>query len=620
MPPRKPASIRPVEPLEIRRLLSRWTLESVLAAGEHHAGCSCATCSGRPADPQLVLQSLQQFEKLRQQQPTPEILLPSGPAVPQTSSSGPETAFGAVGQQPTGALTGRIVYIGAGHGWTINNTGAGNWYTQRGKTNEMIEDMGNQDQMIWYANYLWNAGATIVPLRPIGNQPLEVVLDNDDPTVSFTGTWTVGSSTPWYGSAGDSQPYRVATSSLTETAVASYVANFPAAGFYPVYAWALDGSNRATDQLYRVVHSGGITEVKINHTWVGKGFVYLGTYHFDAGNNGQGVQISNKSSVAGRAIIADAIRFGNGMGQKQNAAGQTSGAPREDEQSLYWYDFSKGVGVSDFYRGGITADGDANVGAPGRWAAYMNAAPFGQAVHLSFHSNAGGGRGTVGLYNNESLFPNTATPNQFEWAKMVGDEVANDMIAIGSPPLEFAWVPRTNPYARSDYAFGEIRSSANGDEFDSTILEVAFHDSPQDAALLRDPKVRNWVGRSSYQATVKYFNQFGGLANNTLLPEPPTNVRAVTTPGGDVVVSWSAPVVDGIGGQAATGYRVYSSRNGLGFDGGVAVSGGNTLSYTIPAAQVPSGGAEALYLRVTATNAGGESLPSPVVATRRAGT
>ena len=612
-----------VEPLETRRLLSRWTMEAILAAGEHNPGCCCGGCaadrSRRDADPQLILDAINRTaEAIRSrpvvdETPTPPVFYP--PTEPVTATATPESLFPGVGAQPTGALSGRIVYIGAGHGWTARNTTNGTWYTQRPETNEMIEDMGNQDQMQFYANYLWNAGATVVPLRPIGDQPNEVVLDNDDPGVTFTGSWSNSSSSPYFGSAGDAVRFRFATGSLTETAVATYTPNLPQAGFYPVYAWALDGSNRKTDQLYRVNHSGGSTEVKINHQWVGKGWVYLGTFHFNAGAAGN-VQISNRSSTSGGAVIADAIRFGNGMGDITRG-GPVSGAPRQDEQSLYWIEVSKGVGVDEFYRGGNSDDGDANVGAPTRWAAYMNAAPFGQAVHLSFHSNAGGGRGTVGLYNNETLFPNTATPNQFAWAQLVGKEVNDDMVAIGAPPLEFAWSNRTNPtFARSDFAFGEIRTSANGDEFDSTILEVAFHDNASDAALMRDPKVRNWVGRASYQATVKYFNQFGGLANNALLPEPPTDVRVTQDASGNVTVRWSAPVVDGIGGQAATGYRLYSSANGYGFDAGIAIAGGGTLSYTLPAGSIPPG-SDAVYFRVSATNAGGESLPSSVVGVRR---
>src|SRR5439155_14132769 len=89
-------------------------------------------------------------------------------------------------------------------------------------------------------------------------------------------------------------------------------------------------------------------------------------------------------------------------------------------------------------------------------------------------------------------------------------------------------------------------------------------------------------------------------------------VRAIAQADGDVTVSWNAPVVDGIGGDAASGYVVYSSSNGYGFGNPIIVAGGGTLSYTIPANQL--GGAT--YFRVGASNGGGESMPSEVVAAR----
>ena len=52
--------------------------------------------------------------------------------------------------------------------------------TQRSENFEIVEDLGNQDQMTFLVDYLFRAGATIVPLRPVGHQIHEVVLDNDD--------------------------------------------------------------------------------------------------------------------------------------------------------------------------------------------------------------------------------------------------------------------------------------------------------------------------------------------------------------------------------------------------------------------------------------------------------
>jgi hypothetical protein len=103
--------------------------------------------------------------------------------------------------QPTGALSGKIVYTVGAHGITANYPGNGTWQTQRGDNNDLVEDFGNQDQMTFYVNYLFNAGATVVPLRPVGHQPNEVVVDNAQAT--FTGGWSNGTSAPYFGKSGD---------------------------------------------------------------------------------------------------------------------------------------------------------------------------------------------------------------------------------------------------------------------------------------------------------------------------------------------------------------------------------------------------------------------------------
>src|SRR5688572_5538134 len=127
--------------------------------------------------------------------------------------------------QIQGSLTGRIVYMSAGHGWTFNSSGF--WYTQRGVSHETVEDYGNLDQMNFFAAYCLNAGATVVPFRPLGYQTNEAVLDNDSPGVTFVGPWSNSSATSGlYGTAGD-VPYRFANLSATETATAQYQPSLP---------------------------------------------------------------------------------------------------------------------------------------------------------------------------------------------------------------------------------------------------------------------------------------------------------------------------------------------------------------------------------------------------------
>ena len=515
--------------------------------------------------------------------------------------------------QPAGALSGKIVYTHAGHGYTNNNLTDRRWTYQRGVTFDMIEDLGNHDQMSLYVDYLFNAGATVVPLRPVGHQPNEVVLDNVSPGVTFAGAWSNSTSTIYYGAAG-AVPYRYANVAATETAVARYRPTIPQAGFYPVYAWARDGSDRVADQLYRVHHTGGATEVRVNHRRVGKGWVYLGTYYLDAGA-GAAVEISNQSAGPSGVVIADAIRFGNGMGDIDRGGG-VSRRPREDEAGLYWIERMRGQGVATSVYSSSGEDRTATVGASPRFAAHMNReadGSLGDRVFLSFHSNAfnGTGRGTVGLYNGNNN-PATRTPNQLAWAQLVGREVNDDLVAVGSPPLEYAWFNRSVvTLDRSDIEFGEINNVYIRNEFDATIVEVAYHDNALDAPLMRDPKARDWVARATYQATVRYFNRFGG-ASLDFAPDPVPRAYAFADAAGNVTVAWEPPAPDAVGGAAPTGYVVQASYDGYGFDDAAYVDGGDS-TWTVFSGL--SGGA-AYYFRVVAVNAGGHARPSPVVAAR----
>ncbi len=507
----------------------------------------------------------------------------------------------AVGAQPEGNFSNKIFYLHPGHGY--ENLGS-SWSFQRSETpgTEMIEDLGTYDQMTFLADYLFRSGATIAALRPIGHQTNEVVLDNDDVGVTFVGAWSNSTSTIFYGSAGDI-PYKYATVSATETAYARYRPTIPEAGFYPVYSWTRYGSDRASDQLYRISHTGGITEVTINHLMVGNGPIYLGTYYFDAGTSGY-VDISNRSnSAAGSVVIADMIRFGNGMG--------TSGLPIEDEAGLYWIrkhaapPYAQGISSNEY--------GTSVVTAGTRYAEYMNRELTGlpsDRVFISYHSNAAGttARGVLALHNTSH---GGATPNQVLLAQTLADEINFDLVAQNAQ-WDPDWAHRSNRlYENPDFNYGEINNDWINNEFDATIIEVAFHDNQLDAQLMREANVRDAVARATYQGLIKYFRAIDG--NTTIateLPPPVTGVRAVSNAAGSVTISWVPPVANAQAGGAATSYRIYASTNGYGFDGGTIVAGGGTTTATLSGYDPNT----ACYFKVVAVNAGGESAGSEVVA------
>jgi len=143
---------------------------------------------------------------------------------------------------------------------------------------------------------------------------------------------------------------------------------------------------------------------------------------------------------------------------------------------------------------------------------------------------------------------------------------------------------------------------------DATIIEVAFHDSVDDAKLMRAPKARDAVGKAAMHAVIKYFNRFAGVPLN-FPPDAVTNVRVRGAVDGSITLNWTPPVNTG-GSGAAAGYVIYQSSDGYGF--GNPVSVGNVTRHTFT--ELTPGADH--YFRVAAMNAGGESMPSEVVGCR----
>lgn len=518
------------------------------------------------------------------------------------------------GRQPQGALSGVTVFVSAGHGWTAGNSA---WFLQRELLNGMCEDYGNIDQINYFVQYLFNAGATVVPFRPTGWQPIEVVLDNDDPGVTFTGAWSDGSSSKYYenGVTNSGVVYKFASASAVESAVARYTPTLPKSDFYPVFCFTIHGSNRVP-QKYRIKHSGGTSEVVIDHRNVGNGWIWLGDYYLEQGGDNW-VEISNESSVAG-AVVADAIRWGCGVGDVvRPGPGQVSGYPRDQEGQRYWAESELGNHAVGFDSGiwdlAGSDDNSDNVGTAARWAAEMNRVPAGgiqseryKRCHIEFHSNAFDttARGQICLITNTG-----STTNQTAFATTVSNEVDADMLTIQSE-LENTWFDRSGPTLVG--AYGAISTPNNGDEFDATLVELAFHDNVQDAQMLRSPSTRRSMARAVTQGIIRFLNsQSGSTVPLAFLPDTPRSLKVEDLGGGTARVSWAAPLADSAHGDAATGYVVYQSSNGRGF--GTPIVVGNVTTVDVPG--IAAG--ETRYFRVAATNAGGESMPTEVLAIRR---
>ena len=499
--------------------------------------------------------------------------------------------------QPRGALTGKTVYVSAGHGWQWSGY---TWRTQRPSyprppyTGPIIEDHNNAEAVDQYLlQYLWNAGAQVWPVRERDMNGAEVIVDNDalGPGTAYleAGVWATSTYTGYQG-----RTYRYATTvNGTATATAAWAAALPADGRYAVYVWYQPGSNRAPDARYTVYHAGGETVVTVNQQHHGSTWHYLGTYGFRVEEEAR-VTLDNRSSVAGKAVIADAVRFGGGTFDDltgiQTTAPYAPGKP--------WWE------VAAFYhtqRMGVDPDDcpDFNdVIARPIYARWEHAGTGDDAVYVSWHTNGydGAARGTETYVHNSEVL--TRTEGSLKLQHAVHTEVIHDIRA--------GWDPTWADRGEKRENLGELRLLWDDDpsaRMPGTLIEVAFHDNPTDTNALKEPTFQMLAARAVYQGIVHYFEGRDGI-DLLELPEPPTHLAVQDVGNGQVRVSWRPSPTDAIGlvGDAATGYRVYTSTDGLGWSNGAPVTA--TTAYTFTGLSP----GQLLFVRVSATNDGGESF------------
>jgi uncharacterized lipoprotein YddW (UPF0748 family)/chitodextrinase len=127
----------------------------------------------------------------------------------------------------------------------------------------------------------------------------------DNPSASYVGAWSVGSSsTDKYGA-----DYNYCTTAATETKTATWTPKIDVPGFYTVYCWYPAGANRSTKAPYAVVWDGGQQTINVNQTTTGGQWVALVTNKkFQSGTAGS-VKVGNGTNEASLQIMADAVRF-----------------------------------------------------------------------------------------------------------------------------------------------------------------------------------------------------------------------------------------------------------------------------------------------------------------------
>ncbi|MCI0586344.1 MAG: N-acetylmuramoyl-L-alanine amidase [Planctomycetes bacterium] len=480
-----------------------------------------------------------------------------------------------------GTLSGKRIVISPGHGRYWHSTLG--WIYQRPLINGLVEDVHTNEIAIDHLyRYLEGAGAKVIACRERGYVPFEAIRDNDVPaTYAETGTWTT-SGTPGYAGL----TYRFVNASPTETATATWSAVIPADGLYPVYVFSRDGANRVTDALYRVLHPGGLSEVRVNQEIDGLRWNYLGSWHWFAGDLAQ-VTLSNESAETG-VVIADAVRIGAGMGSIVRG-GTTSGDPRWRECSRYWAEYSGAPSSVWDPCGPTNQDNCDDVTTRPNFAEWWGADAF-----VSLHTNAsptGTGSGTsTYIYNGAG--GGSATPGSAALQASIHNRIVLDIQAEWDATWTNGGLLQAN--------FGEVRELVT---MPGCLIELAFHDNVAlDNPYLHEPEFREISGRAIYRGIASYF-----LPGAPFVPEPPVEVAIQNQADGALKVRWSSVA-------GATGYVVYRSPNGKAFDDGTIVAGGGTGELALTGVAL----GEVVHARVASFNAGGVGRPTEVVAARAA--
>ena len=473
----------------------------------------------------------------------------------------------------------------------------------------MVEDFGTIEAVGYYLlKYLWNAGANVWMVRERDFNTDEFVVDNDSAASGYseTGSWSTSGTSGYNGGT-----YRFTNAAATETATAIYTPNITKEGWYWVSVYFREGANRPVDTRYKVNHAGGETVVSINQEVHGQTWVYLGQFYFDAGTAGN-VTLSNESSDTGQAVIADAVRFGGGYGTVEDCDVPGVGLANKPR-------FEEGAQLYARYMGYPTCDGDVSIRPKyAEWelakgpASEQNNLATGDinSVYVSWHTNAGGGTGTSSFIWDSASFTNDPNPNptgcsgapggnaSARLRNFIHEEVIDDVRAEYDP----TWTDRGLKCAN----FGELRNLST---MPGALFEMGFHDNASDATAITTPDYRKIVARAVYQGIVQFHNYYDNSIPVVYAPEAPSHAYARNSGAGQVTLSWQAPPTGTAGGDAAAGYKVYMSTHGKGFADGIPVTG---TSYTATGL-APS---TTYYFRVTATNVGGESFPTAVVAVR----
>ncbi len=513
------------------------------------------------------------------------------------------------------------------------------WEWQRARNFGTLEDLLPMSFVLQYLTpMLERAGANTWLPRERDWQKNEVIIDNDREKRSLTEGLTKGiyleknGKEKWKTATekgfsvenmpykGNFNPFRAGTyrQIRTETegkAQVRYTPEIPENGEYAVYISYKAAPENTTDAHYTVFYEGGKAEFLVNQQIGGGTWIYLGKFPFKKGKNAEkgSVLLTNKGD--GKTYIStDALRFGGGMGVVERF-GQVSQKAKYLEAARYYLQFA-GFPDTVYNLSKDQDDYKDDYQSRGWWVNYLRGGKYFNAqnparwqglgipvdLSVAFHTDAGTTRdsSTVGTLmivstlTHERKFPN----GQSRMANRdFGDILQTEIVQDIRNQHDSTWNKR--PIWDREY------NEAMRPSVPAVLLELLSHHNFEDEKFALDPRFRFTVSRSIYKGILKFLAYQHGT-DYAVTPLPVTHLHSQLLDSKTAKIAWK-PQLDSLEASAKPErYRIYTRMNDSGFDQGVVVEKPEFILNNLQANQLYS-------FKITALNAGGESMDSEIV-------
>ena len=558
-------------------------------------------------------------------------------------------------------LEGKNIALWNSHGRYYNQRNS-LWEWQRGNLLTTVEDkFTTQIVMNYLLPMLENSGAYVFLPRERDTQAIVFIADNDpswtkrDISLSYKEFGDDFLADTLMGFSDDKQtyrdhenPFRQGTARMIKTHHKStsrveYLPKLSKSGWYSVSVSYASVEKSVDDAHYRVYHSAGHTDFHINQTMGGGTWIYLGTFYFDKGSADDycKVVLFNDSRHSGRIVVADAVKFGGGMGniarrpadkytieaipdaEKRKAAKLLSKNPTKSystsqmakfwEGSRYYLQWA-GMPFDIYSHTWGLNDYTDDYASRGKWVCYLNNGSvknpdsIGLCVpmdlSIAFHSDAGidtssvvGTLGIVTTLKDEStLFPNEQSRYaSLDMASIILRQIKSDI----STQFCYDWTIRG--VNNSNYAESRMPDCP------AMILECLSHQNFLDMSYGLNPNFQFALARAVYKGIVRFLS-FQEGEKYEIQPLPVNSFSAEVLDKQSAQLSWRATLDTLEATAKPKSYIVYTRRTSIespveqGWDNGFVVYDTKAI--------VPIFADTIYSFRVKAVNDGGMSFPS----------